>query len=70
MEKLSWVDRVRNEEMLHRVKEERNILQTMKRRKANWIGRILQRNSLLKLIIVRTIEGRLDVRGGRRKRRK
>jgi hypothetical protein len=26
MEKISWADRVRNEEVLHRVKEERNIL--------------------------------------------
>jgi hypothetical protein len=35
MEKISWTDRVRNEEVLHRVKEERNILHTTKRRKAN-----------------------------------
>jgi hypothetical protein len=26
MEKISWTDRVRNEEVLHGVKEERNIL--------------------------------------------
>jgi hypothetical protein len=26
MDKISWTDRVRNEEVLHRVKEERNIL--------------------------------------------
>jgi hypothetical protein len=32
--KISWTDRVRNEEVLHRVKEERNILHTVKRRKA------------------------------------
>jgi hypothetical protein len=32
-EKISWTDRVRNEEMLYRVKEERNILHTQKRRK-------------------------------------
>jgi hypothetical protein len=35
MEKISWADRVRNEEVLHRVKEERNILHTIKIRKAN-----------------------------------
>jgi hypothetical protein len=35
MEKISWTDRVRNEEVLHRVKEERNIVHTIKRRKAN-----------------------------------
>ena len=42
-----WTDRVRNEEVLglHRVKEERNILQAIKRRKANWIGHILRRGA-------------------------
>jgi len=29
MEKISWTDHVRNEEVLHRVKEERNILHTI-----------------------------------------
>ena len=48
MEKISWTDQVRNEEVLHRVKEERNALRTVKRRKANLIGHILRRNCLLK----------------------
>jgi len=39
MEKISWTDRVKNE-VLHRVKEERIILHTVKRRKADWIGHI------------------------------
>jgi L-serine deaminase len=30
MEKISWTDRVRNEDVLHRVKEERNIVHTIK----------------------------------------
>ena len=51
MEKLSLADHVRNEEMLYRVKEERNILHTVKRMKANWIGHILCRNCLLKQVI-------------------
>jgi hypothetical protein len=38
METISWTDRVRNEEVLQRVKEERNILHTVNRRKAHWIG--------------------------------
>ena len=29
MEKISWTDRVRNEDVLHRVKKERNILHTI-----------------------------------------
>jgi ribosomal 50S subunit-associated protein YjgA (DUF615 family) len=44
MEKISWT-----EEVLHRVKEERNIVHKIKRRKANWIGHILRRNCHLKL---------------------
>jgi hypothetical protein len=70
MEKISWTDRVRNKEALHRVKEERNILHTIKRRKANWIGHILRRNCLLKHVIEGKIEGRLDVTGRRKRRRK
>jgi hypothetical protein len=34
MEKIIWTDRVGNDEVLHRVKEERNIIHTVKRRKA------------------------------------
>jgi hypothetical protein len=34
MEKISWTNCVTNEEILHRIKEERNILQTIKRRMA------------------------------------
>ncbi|GFG33677.1 hypothetical protein Cfor_11727 [Coptotermes formosanus] len=41
-EKISWTDRVRNEEVLLRVKEKRNILHKMKRREANWIGHIVR----------------------------
>jgi len=50
MEKIGWTDRVRNE-VLHRVKEQRNILQSIKRKKANWIGHILGTNCLLKHVI-------------------
>jgi hypothetical protein len=35
MEKIRWTDRVRKEEMLRRVKEERNILHALKRMKAD-----------------------------------
>jgi hypothetical protein len=48
---ISWTNHVRNGEILRRVKAERNILPTIKRRKANWIGHILCRNCLLKPII-------------------
>jgi hypothetical protein len=55
MEKISSTDRVRNEEVLLRVSEQRNILHTIKRRKANWIGHSLRRNCLVKHIVEATI---------------
>jgi hypothetical protein len=61
MEKISWTDRVINEDVLHRVKEERNIVHTIKRRKANWIGHILRRNCLLKHVIEEKLEGRIKM---------
>jgi hypothetical protein len=45
MEKKSWTDGINNEAELHRVKEERNILHTIRRKKANWIGHILRRTA-------------------------
>ena len=70
MEKISRTDRMRNEEVLHRVKEERNILHTIKRRKANWIGHILCRNCLLKHTTEGNREGGIEVteRQGRRRK--
>ena len=38
MEKISWKDHVRNEDVLLRVNEQRNILHEIRKRKANWIG--------------------------------
>ena len=34
---IGWTDRVRNEEVLHRANEERNIVHTVKRKKVNWL---------------------------------
>ena len=36
MEKISWTDHVRNEDVLLRVKEQKNILHEIRKRKANW----------------------------------
>jgi hypothetical protein len=57
MEKISWTDHVRNEELLLRVKEQRNILHEIRKWKANWIGHILRRNCLLHRVIEGKIEG-------------
>jgi hypothetical protein len=45
-----YLDRLCKNEVLHRVKDERNILHTIKRKKDNWIGYRLRRNCLLKLV--------------------
>jgi hypothetical protein len=37
MEKISWTDRVRSEEILYKMKEKRNILHKRKRRKAGLV---------------------------------
>jgi hypothetical protein len=63
-------DRVRNEEVLHTVKEERCILQTIKRRKAKWIGHILRRNCFLKHVIEGKLEEQIEMTGRRGTRRK
>jgi hypothetical protein len=63
MEKISWTDRVRDGEVLHRVREERNILRTVKRRKDNWIGHILRRNCLLKHVTEGKTEAKIEVTG-------
>ena len=61
MEKISWTDHVRNEEVLLRVNEQRNILQEIRKQKANWIGHILRRNCLLKQVIEGKIKGEMEV---------
>ena len=71
MEKISWTNHVRNEDVLLRVNEQRNILHEIRKRKANLIGHILLRNCLLKQVIEGKIKGGIEVTGSRgRKRRK
>jgi hypothetical protein len=70
MEKASWTDHVRNEVLL-RVKEQRNILHEIHKRKANLIGHILSRNCILQPVIEGKIQGGIEVTGrqGRRRRK-
>ena len=59
---------MRNEEVLLRVNEQRDILHEIRKRKANWIGHILRRNCLLQQVIEGKIKGQIEVtrRRGRR----
>ena len=70
MEKISWTDHVRNEEVLLRVNEQKNILREIRKRMANWIGHILRRNCFLKQVIEGKIKGEMEVARRRGRRRK
>jgi hypothetical protein len=61
---------VSNEEVLLRVKEQRNILHEISKWKANWIGHILRRNCLLRQVIEVNIKGGIEVTGRRGRRRR
>ena len=55
MEKISWAEHMRNEDVLLRVKDQRNIVHEISKGKANWIGHTLLRDCLLR----RVIEGKI-----------
>jgi hypothetical protein len=65
---ISWTDHVRNEEVLFTIKEQRNILHEISKRKANWIGHFLCRNCLLRQVIEGKIKGGIEVTGRRGRR--
>ena len=60
---------MRIEDVLLRVKEQRNILHEIRKRKANWIGHILHRNCLLQRVTEGKIEGGIEVIGRQGRRR-
>jgi hypothetical protein len=60
---------VRNEEVLQRVNEERNVLYRTNRRKANWIGHIMGWNCPLKHVIERKKEREKDRTVGKTKKK-
>ena len=68
MEKISWTDHVRKEDVLFRVKEQRISLHEIRKRKADWIGHILRRNCLLQRVTEGTIQG--GIRSDRKTRKK
>ena len=61
---------MRNEEVLLSVKEHRNILHQISKRKSNWIGHILRRNCLLQGVIEGKTKGGIEVTGRRGRRRR
>jgi hypothetical protein len=74
MENISFTDRVENDEVSLRVKEERNVLHTINKRMVIYLhwshGHIWLRNCLLKHVLAGKVEGRLEVMGRLGRRRK
>jgi hypothetical protein len=56
-DKIIWADRVKNKKELERVKVERNILCTIRRRQDRWMFVIWRRNCLPKHVI----EGKINI---------
>jgi hypothetical protein len=54
----------KSSEVFQRIKDERNIIHTIKRRKVNWIGHILRRNLLLNSALKKKFKGRWKWWGG------
>ena len=65
MEKISWDDKVTNEEVLRRVNDDRQILNSIWQRKHRWIGHILRQNGLVHKITEGRMRGK-PTRGRRR----
>jgi hypothetical protein len=65
---ISLTEHVRNEEVLLTIREQRNILHEISKRKANWIGHILCRNCLLRQVNEGKIKGGIKVTGRRRRK--
>ena len=70
MEKTNWIDRMKNEEVINRILDDRNNKPAINRRNANWIGHMLCRNCLLKHVTEEKIERWMQVMGRRGRRHK
>ena len=60
---------MRNEDVLLRVKEQRNSLHEIRKRKAKWIGHIVRRNCLLQRVIKERHRGGIEVTGRQGRKR-
>jgi len=58
MEKVSWTEKKKNEEVLRDVGEERILMKTITKRKKNWIGHILRSEGLVKDVLEGRMEGK------------
>ena len=58
MQRISWEDKKKNEEVLAAIGEERSLVEAVVKRKKNWIGHIVRGEGLLKLALEGRMEGK------------
>ena len=58
MERISWTEKITNEEVLRRVGESRTMMRTIVRRKKNWIGHVIRGEGLLREVIAGKMVGK------------
>jgi hypothetical protein len=58
MEKIHWSEKKTNEEVLKMVGEERCLMDTVMRRKKNWVGHVVRGEGLMKDMLEGRMEGR------------
>jgi len=58
MEKISWMDKVTNEDVLKKVNESKNMLNVVRQRKHKWIGNVLRHDEFLQEIFEGRMKGK------------
>ena len=58
LEKISWRDKIRNDEVFARVMEERCLIRTIRQRQKNWIGHVLRGEGLLRDVLEEKLKGK------------
>ena len=58
MMRISWVERQTNEEVLRRVEEERSLMMVIRRRQMKFLGHIMRRGELERVVLTGYVEGR------------
>jgi len=58
MEKIRWMDKVTNEDVLKKVNESKNMLNVIRQRKRKWIGHVLRHDEFLQEIFEGRMKGK------------
>ena len=61
MLKIKWTDRITNDDVFQRAKEERLFLKILKNRRHSWMGHTIRHNEFVVNILEGAISGKKDV---------